>query len=140
MEDPKHVAEFADSFNLLASGVFSIPIDLSGTTFNRAIKVSNFIRTTLLGVIKKRNVDLAEGNASLTQDILSHMLLTSDKSGKFMTESDITNKILGLLIGGHATTSSACALIVKYLAEKPEIYEGVYKGNNPVRSIFSSYV
>nr|XP_016484208.1 PREDICTED: beta-amyrin 28-oxidase-like [Nicotiana tabacum] len=127
VENPNHVAKFADPFNVLASGLISIPIDLPGTPFNRAIKASNLIRKELLLIIKQRKVDLALGKASPTQDILSHMLLTSDENGKFMNELDIADKILGLLIGGHDTASSACTFIVKYLAELPEIYEGVYK-------------
>ncbi|KAI5659133.1 hypothetical protein M9H77_27926 [Catharanthus roseus] len=126
IEDPKHVDKFAEPFNLIASGVISIPIDLPGTPFNKAIKASNFIRKEILDIIKQRKIDLADGKALPTQDILSHMLLTSDENGKFMHELDIADKILGLLIGGHDTASSACAFIVKYLAELPEIYEGVY--------------
>ncbi|CAN4077123.1 unnamed protein product [Withania somnifera] len=127
VEDPNHVAKLADPFDVLASGLISIPINLPGTPFNRAIKASSFIRKELVAIIKQRKIDLAEGKASATQDILSHMLLTSDENGKFMDELDIADKILGLLIGGHDTASSACAFIVKYLAELPEIYEGVYK-------------
>ncbi|KAK4373115.1 hypothetical protein RND71_008499 [Anisodus tanguticus] len=127
VEDPNHVAKFADPFDVLASGLISIPIDLPGTPFNRAIKASNFIRKELVAIIKQRKIDLGEGKASATQDILSHMLLTCDENGKFMQELDIADKILGLLIGGHDTASSACTFIVKYLAELPEIYEGVYK-------------
>ncbi|GMI74234.1 cytochrome P450, family 716, subfamily A, polypeptide 1 [Hibiscus trionum] len=127
IEDHGHVAKFEAPFHLLASGIISLPIDLPGTPFNRAIKASNFIRKELLKIIKQRKVDLAEGKASPTQDILSHMLLTSDESGQFMTEMDIADKILGLLIGGHDTASAACTFIVKYLAELPHIYELVYK-------------
>ncbi|KAJ8564372.1 hypothetical protein K7X08_000832 [Anisodus acutangulus] len=127
VEDPNHVAKFTDPFDILASGLISIPIDLPGTPFNRAIKASNFIRKELVAIIKQRKINLGEGKASATQDILSHMLLTSDENGKFMQELDIADKILGLLIGGHDTASSACTFIVKYLAELPEIYEGVYK-------------
>jgi cytochrome P450 family 26 subfamily A len=128
IEDPSHVAKFSDPFNLLASGIISIPIDLPGTPFNRAIKASNFIRTELLAFIRQRKKDLAEGKASPTQDILSHMLLTCDENGKCMNELDIADKIIGLLIGGHDTASAACTFIVKYLAELPHIYEEVYKG------------
>ena len=66
------------------------------------------------------------------------MLLTSDENGKFMHEMDIANKMLGLLLGGY-TASSACASIVKYRAELPEVYEGVYKLNSlfyPLKYIF----
>ncbi|XP_058228076.1 beta-amyrin 28-monooxygenase-like [Rhododendron vialii] len=127
VEDPSHVAKFEDPFSGLVAGIFSVPIDLPGTPFNRAIKASNFIRTELVAIIKQRNLDLAEGKASPTQDILSHMLSTSDENGKFMHEADIADKILGLLIGGHDTASSSCASIVKFLAELPEVYEGVYR-------------
>ncbi|XP_030468239.1 beta-amyrin 28-monooxygenase-like [Syzygium oleosum] len=127
IDDPSHVARFADPFHLLASGIISIPIDLPGTPFNRAIKASNFIRKELRAIIKQRKVDLADGKASPTQDILSHMLLATDEDGKHMTELDIADKILGLLIGGHDTASAACTFVVKYLAELPEIYEQVYK-------------
>ncbi|KAL8488234.1 hypothetical protein ACS0TY_024039 [Phlomoides rotata] len=127
VEDPGHVERLAGPFNDLASGLISIPIDLPGTPFNRAIKCSNFIRKELISIIRQRKIDLAEGKATATQDILSHMLLTSDDTGKFMNELDIADKILGLLVGGHDTASSACAFVVKYLAELPEIYEGVYK-------------
>ncbi|XVF74826.1 hypothetical protein PTKIN_Ptkin13bG0142000 [Pterospermum kingtungense] len=91
IEDPKHVAEFADPFNVLASGLISIPIDLPGTPFNRAIKASNLIRKELSATIKQRKIDLAEAKASPTQDILSHMLLTSDENGQYMNELDIAD-------------------------------------------------
>ncbi|KAG6625554.1 hypothetical protein CIPAW_16G105100 [Carya illinoinensis] len=128
VEDPEHIAKFSEPFQVLASGLISIPIDLPGTPFNRAIKASDFIRKELHKIIKQRKVDLAEGKATPTQDILSHMLLTCDENGQYMGELDIADKILGLLIGGHDTASAACTFIVKYLSELPDIYEGVYKG------------
>nr|AFZ40057.1 cytochrome P450 [Ocimum basilicum] len=127
VEDPAMVEKFAAPFNLLAAGLISIPIDLPGTPFNKGIKASAYIRKELGEIIKQRKADLAEGKASPTQDILSHMLLTANEDGKFMHELDIANKILGLLIGGHDTASSACTFIVKYLAELPEVYDAVYR-------------
>ncbi|KAL3745794.1 hypothetical protein ACJRO7_014844 [Eucalyptus globulus] len=126
IEDPDHVAKFADPFNVLASGMFSVPIDLPGMPLNRAKHASNFIRKELRAIIKQRKIDLAEGKASATQDILSHMLLATDEEGKHMNELNIADKILGLLVGGHDTASAACTFIVKYLAELPDVYDGVY--------------
>ncbi|KAK9280488.1 hypothetical protein L1049_014180 [Liquidambar formosana] len=127
IEDPEHVAKLADPFNVLAAGIISVPIDLPGTPFNRAIKASNLIRKELQVIIKQRKIDLAENKASPTQDILSHMLLTSDEDGQYMNEMDIADKILGLLVGGHDTASAAITFVVKYLAELPEIYDEVFK-------------
>ncbi|KAI4377573.1 hypothetical protein MLD38_015177 [Melastoma candidum] len=126
VEDPEHVAKFADPFNVLASGIFSVPVDLPGTPLNKAKHASNFIRKELRAIIKQRKIDLAEGKATATQDILSHMLLATDDEGKHLNELDIADKILGLLVGGHDTASAACTFIVKYLAELPHVYDGVY--------------
>ncbi|KAF9616608.1 hypothetical protein IFM89_030777 [Coptis chinensis] len=115
IDDPIQLARFADPFSLLASGILSIPVNLPGTPFNKAIKASTFIRKDLHEIIRKRKVDLAENRASPTQDILSHMLLATDDDGKFMNEMDIADKILGLLIGGHDTASAAITFVVKYL-------------------------
>ncbi|KAH9602735.1 hypothetical protein KSS87_020001 [Heliosperma pusillum] len=106
IEDPVHLAKFAVPFNDIISGIFSIPIDLPRTPFNRGIKASNVVRRELGVIIKQRKLDLADNKASPTQDILSHMLLTTDEDGQFINESDIANNILGLLVGGHDTVSA----------------------------------
>lgn len=128
VEDPEEVRKYGVPFDYIARGMLSMPIDLPGTPFRKGIKASEYIRKELVGVVRQRKIDLAEGKASPTQDILSHMVLASDENGKFMGELDIANKILGLLIGGHDTASSACVFIVKYLAELPDVYDAVYKG------------
>ena len=135
LEDRIHVERLSEPFQNIAAGIISMPIDLPGTPFNRAIKASNFVRKELLSIVRQRKSDLAEGKASPTQDILSHMLLTCDEIGQYMNESAIADNILGLLIGGHDTTSAACTFIVKYLAELPQIYDSVYRGKLPILSI-----
>ncbi|KAL8158590.1 hypothetical protein V2J09_000127 [Rumex salicifolius] len=131
LEDPNHIARFADPFNHIASGIITLPVDLPGTPFNRAIKSAKFIRKELKEVIMQRTLDLAANKATPTQDIMSHMLTTpiDVKAGqeRFMNEDDIADKILGLLIGGHDTASAAITFIVKYLAELPHVYDQVYK-------------
>ncbi|XP_057436086.1 beta-amyrin 28-monooxygenase-like [Lotus japonicus] len=128
IDDPNQVEKFAEHFNQIPSGIFSVPINLPGTPFNKAIKASKFIKEELLKIIKQRKLDLADGKASPTQDILSHMLVSCDENGQYMTEEYIADKILGLLIGGHDTASSTCSLIAMYLAELPHnIYDRVFQ-------------
>ncbi|RYR76759.1 hypothetical protein Ahy_A01g001316 [Arachis hypogaea] len=112
-----------------ATGLISLPIDFPGTNFNKAIKASKSIRKDLIGIIRQRKVDLSEGNASPTQDILSHMLfMCGNKNGDYMIDEWlIADQMLGLLFGSYDTVSSTCTLIVKYLAEFPHIYDRVYQ-------------
>ncbi|BAT83305.1 hypothetical protein VIGAN_04043400 [Vigna angularis var. angularis] len=128
VEDPIHVTKLLESFSRIAPGIMSVPIDLPGTPFNKAIKASEFVREKLLKIIIQRRKDLANGTASLNQDILSHMLSSCDENGQYLNDRFIVNKILGLLVGGHDTASSVCTFVVKYLAElPPNIYENVYQ-------------
>ncbi|XP_043692791.1 beta-amyrin 28-monooxygenase-like [Telopea speciosissima] len=127
IEDPDHVATFAKYFHVLATGIISMAINFPGTPFNSGIKAAEIIREALLKIIKKRKKDLLENMISPTQDILSHMLTMTNESGQFMKEMDIADKILGLLIGGHDTTSSVITSTMKYLAELPKVYDEVLK-------------
>ncbi|KAB2626149.1 beta-amyrin 28-oxidase-like [Pyrus ussuriensis x Pyrus communis] len=110
-----------------------MPIDFPGTPLRKAIKASNLINGKLTEIIKQRKADLADGKASLTQDLLSHMLMTCDEDGTYMKEFDISTKIIGLLIGGYEVAGAVCTLIVKFLAELPHIYDAVYKAQEVMR-------
>lgn len=128
VENPDHIARFAAPFDDLVSGIFSIPIDFPGTQFSKAVKGSKHIRKELIDIIKQRKIDLEDGKASPNQDVLSHMIVTNGDGEDAMTDSDIANKLIALLLGGHDTIASTCTSIVRYLAELPHIYDGVYKG------------
>ncbi|MFS7934967.1 putative protopanaxadiol 6-hydroxylase [Helianthus anomalus] len=127
VDEPERVRYLSGPFESISRGILSIPIDLPGTPFRKGINAANFIRKEIISIIKQRKIDLAEEKASPTQDILSYMLLFTNEDGVKMTETNIADKILGLLIGGHETASSVCVFVVKFLAELPEVYEGVYK-------------
>lgn len=130
IEDPADADKFGKSFELLSAGIINIPINFPGTPFNKGIKASNFIRKELRAIIKQRRNDLDRASSAggmETHDILSHMLLATDEDDNHMNDLDISDKILGLLIGGHDTASAACTFIVKYLAEIPHIYDKVYE-------------
>ncbi|XP_023770231.1 beta-amyrin 28-monooxygenase [Lactuca sativa] len=125
VDEPEWVNKLSVPFERLAPGLFSIPLNLPGTLFRRALNAGAFINKELTAIVKKRKSDLADGKASPTQDILS--LLLCDDYGRLMQETEVADAIMGLMIGGYDSTSSTCTFIVKYLAELPEIYEGVYK-------------
>ncbi|KAI3854915.1 hypothetical protein MKX03_009073 [Papaver bracteatum] len=127
IDDPVSIEELSKPFRYLMIGIFSLPIDLPGTAFNRGIKASKFIRNELLNIIKERKIDLEENKSLPTQDILSHMLVAVDVDGSFMDDLDIANKILGLLIGGYDATSITLTFTIKFLAELPHVYYEVRK-------------
>ncbi|KAI8531200.1 hypothetical protein RHMOL_Rhmol11G0118800 [Rhododendron molle] len=129
IDDPEHIKRLYDPFHLVISGLLSVPIDLPGTAYNRAIKGGKIIRNELLSIIRQREKELSENEDSTSKnDLLSRMLLAvDDENDKLMNEMDISNNIIGLLVASYDTTSSSLTMVLNYLAELPHIHEEVLR-------------
>ncbi|KAK1371836.1 hypothetical protein POM88_037928 [Heracleum sosnowskyi] len=91
--DVEHVTRLFKHFTLVTTGLFSVPINMPGTTFSKGVKG---------GVM--------------------------DENGNFMSDKEISNNIIGLLVASYETTSTDVTSMLKYLAELPHVYDEVYKG------------
>ena len=56
-------------------------------------------------------------------DILTLMLLARDESGQGMTNQEIRDELMTLLIAGHETTATALAWAVYWVHKQPEVYQ-----------------
>lgn len=110
---------------------------MTGTIFNKAIKDARFLRKELGVIIRERKTRLENEGIPTVPDLVSSFLLTTDEHGKFMTEEDIADKIMGLLIAGFETTSVALTFTIKYLAELHHVYQEVFKGTTWKIQLFS---
>lgn len=94
IEDKNEIERLSREFNLLLKGLISLPINLPGTSFYKAMKGTTAIRKELLQVVKKRLLQVVKKRrealeqkiASPSQDILSHLLSFPDENGKYMSE------------------------------------------------------
>ncbi|RVW62893.1 Beta-amyrin 28-oxidase [Vitis vinifera] len=127
IDDPEYVEMISHPFQILNEGFLSVPIDIPGTTFNRALKASKFIHNELLAIIRKRKMELEQKGDSAARDLLSHMLLASDENCDVKSEMEISTQVICLLFATHHTTSSVITFILKYLAEFPDVYSKVLK-------------
>ena len=125
-----HVTKFADHFAIIMDGLLSVPINIPGTTFNRAIRAGKVIRQEILEVIKQRKKELSENNGTVARDFLTRSLLELDENGNAINEMMIASKIMSLLIAGRDSTNSALTFVLKYLAEFPHVYSEVFKGTS----------
>ncbi|KAI3794851.1 hypothetical protein L1987_37491 [Smallanthus sonchifolius] len=127
LEEPNYIAKLGSMFNIVLKGILELPIDFPGTRFYSANKAAAAIRTELMMIIKARRVELEEGKASSSQDLLSHLLTSSDENGRYLTEKEIANNILLLLFAGHDTSAVSITLLIKSLGEHPDVYDKVLK-------------
>ncbi|XP_048226632.1 beta-amyrin 6-beta-monooxygenase isoform X1 [Ricinus communis] len=132
IKDPVHVKRVKDLFDVVAAGVFSLPVNIPGTAFNRAFRGGKIMREEFLAIIKQRRSELLEnkGTEEAGMDLMSRMLLGLDhdhQEGGTLDEMKIANRIMGLLIAGYDTTTISLTAIVNYLAENPNIYDKVLR-------------
>ncbi|KAJ4723913.1 putative Cytochrome P450 [Melia azedarach] len=127
IHDSETVEELERLFNSLLSGLISLPINLPGTRYNRALKASKELRKKFESMIRQRRIDVQEKKKSdeSKEDIFSFLIQEKYKDGESVSDSDLANKITGLILAAHSTTSATMVSIIKFLAELPKVYEGV---------------
>lgn len=131
IKDPNQVTKFADPFALVTSGMMSVPMNFPGTAYNRAIKGSKFILNELLVMIQQRKMEMLEKKETAYADLLNRMLLAKDENGRpLMSEIEIANRIMALLIASHDTISTSITFTLKNLVEHPHVYTKVLNGES----------
>ncbi|KAJ4723894.1 putative Cytochrome P450 [Melia azedarach] len=133
IREAETVEELEKLFNSFVSGLISLPINLPGTRYNRALKASKELLKKVEAMIKQRRIDVQEKKKSEPkQDILSLLLQEKYKDGENLSESDLANKITGLILAAHIATSVTMVSIIKFLAELPQVYEGVLQEHTEI--------
>ncbi|XP_048421241.1 beta-amyrin 28-monooxygenase-like [Pyrus x bretschneideri] len=132
IEDPQVVAELEGFITLISAGFISLPINFPGTKLNRAIEASQkmrkYVENMLVEGRKMRTSSPAGDARGGDYDLWSSMLMqTSSVDGQPMKDSDIANKLCGLIIAGYDNVIATLDSIIMYLSELPHVYDAVLK-------------
>ena len=98
----------------------------------------NFIRTKqkIYDLLQAEIEDRRTNPEKLGNDILSLMLSVTDEDGQLMTDDQLKDELITLLVAGHETTATALAWAFYWLEKLPEVKEKLLQeidslGENP---------
>ncbi|KAG4995390.1 hypothetical protein AAZX31_11G232500 [Glycine max] len=99
---------------LVIEGFFTLPFPLFSTTYRRAIKARTKVAEALALVVRQRRKEYGE-NKEKKSDMLGALLA----SGDHLSDEEIVDFLLALLVAGYETTSTIMTLAIKFLTETP---------------------
>ncbi|KAI9108506.1 hypothetical protein K1719_020390 [Acacia pycnantha] len=117
--------ELLECFEPMMEGMWSIPINLPFTRYNRSLKESSKIQKLLKQLVQKKENELIknQNNTSFEQDLITSLLGMKDEEGKqVMNEKEIIQNIMLLMVAGHDTSAVLMTFLVRLLANEPDIY------------------
>ncbi|KAF4379350.1 hypothetical protein F8388_013568 [Cannabis sativa] len=126
IDEPERIARLLENFDKVTVGMHSMVVNFPGTRFSKATKAASILRRELNGVIQEKKEAISRGGPM--NDVLSHMIVATDPSGKYMSEAEIADKVMGLLVAGYHTVATTMAFFIKLNVQQKEIWESKKAG------------
>ncbi|WP_414589537.1 cytochrome P450 [Scytonema sp. PCC 10023] len=105
-------------YEIWGEGLASAPIRLPGTKFDRAVHARKQLLSRIDEMIHQR-----QQNPSLAQDVLRILLQARDEEGNRLSLEEVKDNVLGLLVAGHETLTSALTSLCLLLAQHPDVLQ-----------------
>ncbi|KAL0320794.1 UNVERIFIED_CONTAM: cytochrome [Sesamum radiatum] len=118
---------FVEYFQHMIEGMWSIPINMPFTRFNRSLKASAKVQKMLRDLICEKRTELEKG-ASSHQDLITCLLsIRGHDNNELVSEDEIVHNVMLIMVAGHDTSSVLITFIIRLLANDKTIHEAVLK-------------
>jgi len=118
-DDAAQIATLGEHYINLKNGIASIPINLSFTTFGKALRSKKKIFSILHEVIEKKK----QGKQDKAYKDVVDFLLERAEDEKNLTQQQLFDNLLSLVFAAHDSTSAFLSNVVYILSQYPDIIE-----------------
>ncbi|XP_028775712.1 abscisic acid 8'-hydroxylase 2 isoform X2 [Neltuma alba] len=123
------MAEIKDLYRCLEKGYNSLPWDLPGTSYRKAMKARKLLNETIRTLIRRRTE-----SEKHERGLLGILLRARNQKMYQLTDSQIADNLIGVIFAAHDTTASAITWVLKYLHDNVHLLESVTKEQEEIRS------
>lgn len=107
-----------DLYETWSQGLLTIPVRFPGSPFDRAVRSRQQLLDRFDDLIEQRKHQTAAPH-----DVLGILRQARDEAGEPLSRAAIKDNILGLLIAGHETLTSALTSFCLLLAQHPDVLQ-----------------
>ncbi|CAN0924979.1 Cytochrome P450 724B1 [Linum grandiflorum] len=135
--DPKEAISkiILDEFRKYMKGFISLPLNIPGSPYAKAVKARARLSKVVKGIIKerermrkRRQYEEEEEEGDFLDEILS-----KQSSMRNMKDEEIVSSVLDILMGGYETTSTLISIAVYFLHRSPEAFEAFKEEHQGLR-------
>ncbi|KAF5205395.1 Cytochrome p450 [Thalictrum thalictroides] len=128
MEPGTRREKFLLSFQYMIEGMWSVPVNLPFTRYNRSIRASSTIQTMVRDIIGEKRLALDKGHASPDQDLITSLLsIHGEGKEAMLSESEIVDNVMLVMTAGYDTSSVLITFMVRLMATDPIVYAAVLR-------------
>ncbi|XP_044949643.1 ent-kaurenoic acid oxidase 1-like [Hordeum vulgare subsp. vulgare] len=123
--EPSPLTEQIDQwFDSLMAGLRAFPLDFPGTAFHGARKCRRKLNSVFRQELEARKKVNKE-----CDDLMSGLMRTEDKHGKRLSDEEMVDNMVNLVVAGYESTASAIMWAIYHLAKSPAALAKLRKEN-----------
>ncbi|KAF5184005.1 Cytochrome p450 [Thalictrum thalictroides] len=114
-----------NDFTIAFKAFWSIPIKFPGTIFKKGLDARARIVDRMLPIIRKKKEDLMKGIINPKSDVISCLLSLTEENAEPITEIEVMDNFITLMIASHDTSAILSSLMIWKLARDKKIYDAI---------------
>lgn len=119
-QDSRSHHSLLENFETWVGGLFSIPIPLPWTPFDKALRCREALLEEIEKIVLQR-----QQTQNFGEDALGLLLQAKDESGQGLSLAELKDQILLLLFAGHETITSAIASFCLLISQHPDVLKKI---------------
>ncbi|XP_047050451.1 ent-kaurenoic acid oxidase-like [Lolium rigidum] len=131
--EPSPLTEKIDEwFGNLVAGLRSFPLDFPGTTFHRARKCRRKLNAVFREELQARRKKAMATEAE-DDDVMGGFMRMEDEQGKKLSDDEVVDNIVSLVVAGYESTASAITWATYHLAKSTDALSKLREENLTMR-------
>ncbi|KAB1214442.1 Cytochrome P450 87A3 [Morella rubra] len=129
-DESKTPMKFQENFNAFMYGLFSFPLDIPGTKYNKCVQGRKNSMKIIKGIIKER-----KSSKMSHCDFLNHLLEEIEREDSFLNEAHVVDMVILILFAVQETTSTSSTLVLKFISKHPDVLAELTKEHEAILKI-----